>query len=88
MDWSGTTVDKYTMAPAIVFKEVFEKYKCPISMTEAREPMGIRKDLHIKVTECNIIYLVINILNYTFLHTMRQIHSSSSIPDKLSDLMI
>jgi len=52
LDWSGTTVDKYTMAPAIVFKEVFEKYKCPISMTEAREPMGIRKDLHIKeITE-------------------------------------
>lgn len=52
MDWSGTTADKYVIAPAVVFVDVFEKHKVPISMKEARLPMGLRKDLHIKaVTE-------------------------------------
>lgn len=47
LDWSGTTADKYVLAPAVVFVEVFDKHKVPISMTEARGPMGLRKDLHI-----------------------------------------
>lgn len=52
LDWSGTTADKYVIAPAVVFVEVFEKHKVPISMKEARLPMGLRKDLHIKaITE-------------------------------------
>lgn len=52
LDWSGTTADKYVIAPAVVFVDVFEKHKVPISMKEARLPMGLRKDLHIKaVTE-------------------------------------
>tara|TARA_B110001454_G_scaffold218318_1_gene245948 strand:+ start:371 stop:1231 length:861 start_codon:yes stop_codon:yes gene_type:complete len=48
LDWSGTTADKYVIAPAEVFCQVFDKYKVPISMKEARLPMGLRKDLHIK----------------------------------------
>lgn len=48
LDWSGTTVDKYVLAPAVVFVEVFNKYKVPITMAESRGPMGLRKDLHIK----------------------------------------
>lgn len=48
LDWSGTTIDKYVMAPAVVFVEVFKKYNVPITMREARLPMGLRKDLHIK----------------------------------------
>lgn len=48
LDWSGTTADKYVLAPAVVFCEVFQKHKVPISMQEARKPMGLRKDLHIK----------------------------------------
>ncbi|KAK7507672.1 hypothetical protein BaRGS_00001607 [Batillaria attramentaria] len=48
LDWSGTTVDKYVLAPAVVFVELFEKYKVPISMEESRKPMGLRKDLHIQ----------------------------------------
>ena len=48
LDWSGTTADKYVIAPAIVFRDVFEKYRVPITMVEARLPMGLRKDLHIK----------------------------------------
>lgn len=52
LDWSGTTADKYVIAPAVIFREVFEKHGVPITMKEARLPMGLRKDLHIKaITE-------------------------------------
>src|ERR1700751_3876941 len=52
LDCSGTTMDRYVDAPAIVFVEVFKKYGLEISMPEARGPMGLRKDLHIKaITE-------------------------------------
>jgi len=48
LDWSGTTADAYVIAPAVVFYEVFKKHGVEISMIEARGPMGLRKDLHIK----------------------------------------
>lgn len=48
LDWSGTTADAYVIAPAVVFVEVFKNQGVEISMTEARGPMGLRKDLHIK----------------------------------------
>ena len=48
LDWSGTTADKYVIAPAEVFCRVFEKHRVPISMAEARLPMGLRKDRHIQ----------------------------------------
>jgi phosphonoacetaldehyde hydrolase len=48
LDCSGTTMDRYVDAPAIVFVEVFKKYGLEISMPEARAPMGLRKDLHIR----------------------------------------
>jgi len=48
LDWSGTTLDKYVIAPAVVFVEVFKRFEVPITMEEARKPMGLRKDLHIK----------------------------------------
>ncbi len=48
LDWSGTTADAYVVAPAVVFVEVFKKKNVEISMFEARGPMGLRKDLHIK----------------------------------------
>jgi len=47
LDWSGTTADAHVLAPAVAFCEVFAKHNVPISMREAREPMGLRKDLHI-----------------------------------------
>lgn len=47
LDWSGTTADPHVIAPAVVFVRVFEKHGVPISMQEARGPMGLRKDLHI-----------------------------------------
>ena len=48
LDCSGTTMDRYVDAPAIVFVEVFKNYGLEITMPEARAPMGLRKDLHIK----------------------------------------
>ncbi|MDH3716054.1 MAG: phosphonoacetaldehyde hydrolase, partial [Gammaproteobacteria bacterium] len=48
LDWSGTTADAYVIAPAVVFADVFKKHGVEISMQEARGPMGLRKDLHIK----------------------------------------
>ena len=48
LDWSGTTADAYVLAPAVVFVAVFQKFGVEISMAEARGPMGLRKDLHIK----------------------------------------
>ncbi|KAH9495049.1 hypothetical protein Btru_018692 [Bulinus truncatus] len=48
MDWSGTTIDKYVLAPALVFVEVFKKNGVHITMAEARAPMGVRKDVHVK----------------------------------------
>ena len=47
LDWSGTTADEYVLAPAVVFVDVFKKFKVEISMAEASGPMGLRKDLHI-----------------------------------------
>jgi phosphonoacetaldehyde hydrolase len=48
LDCSGTVMDRYVDAPAIVFVEVFKRFGVPITMAEARVPMGLRKDLHIK----------------------------------------
>ncbi|WP_434721354.1 phosphonoacetaldehyde hydrolase [Mesorhizobium sp. RIZ17] len=48
LDWSGTTADAYVVAPAVVFVDVFKAQGVEISMSEARGPMGLRKDLHIK----------------------------------------
>lgn len=56
LDWSGTTADAYVVAPAVVFVEVFRKQGVEITMAEARGPMGLRKDLHIKaLTEDPVI---------------------------------
>jgi len=48
LDWSGTTVDAHVLAPAVVFVDAFKKHGVEITMQEARGPMGLRKDLHIK----------------------------------------
>ena len=42
LDWSGTTADAHVIAPAISFCKVFEKHGVPITMEEARLPMGLR----------------------------------------------
>lgn len=48
LDWAGTTMDFGCMAPAVVFVEVFRRKKVPITMEEARAPMGAHKRVHIQ----------------------------------------
>jgi phosphonoacetaldehyde hydrolase len=52
LDWAGTTMDFGCMAPAVVFVEVFKRKGVPITMEEARAPMGAHKRVHIqKITQ-------------------------------------
>ncbi len=48
LDWAGTTMDFGCMAPAVVFVQVYEHKKVPITMDEARAPMGAHKRVHIQ----------------------------------------
>ena len=47
-DWAGTVMDFGCVAPAVVFMEVFERQGVPISLAEARAPMGAHKRVHIQ----------------------------------------
>src|SRR5690349_4867289 len=47
LDWAGTTLDYGCYAPAVVFIEVFKNKGVPITMEEARAPMGAHKRVHI-----------------------------------------
>lgn len=52
LDWAGTTMDFGCIAPAVVFVEVFKRKGVPITMEEARAPMGAHKRVHIqRITE-------------------------------------
>ena len=46
-DWAGTTVDHGSLAPAIVFQEVFRRHGVNITLAHVREPMGMAKREHI-----------------------------------------
>ncbi len=46
LDWAGTTMDFGCMAPAVVFVEVLKRKNVPISMAEARAPLGAHKRVH------------------------------------------
>ncbi len=48
LDWAGTTMDFGCIAPAVVFVEVFKRKGVPISMEEARAPMGAHKRVQIE----------------------------------------
>ncbi len=48
LDWAGTTMDFGCMAPARVFVEVFGRRGVPITIDEARAPMGAHKRVHIQ----------------------------------------
>ena len=48
LDWAGTTMDWGCMAPAVVFVEVYKRQRVPITMEEARAPMGAHKRVHIQ----------------------------------------
>jgi phosphonoacetaldehyde hydrolase len=49
LDWAGTTMDYGCYAPAVVFVQVYERQGVPISMAEARGPMGAHKKVHIRM---------------------------------------
>jgi phosphonoacetaldehyde hydrolase len=49
LDWAGTTIDYGCYAPAVVFVQVFERKGVPITIAEAREPMGAHKKVHIRM---------------------------------------
>ena len=56
LDWAGTTMDFGCMAPAVVFVEVFRRKDVPISIEEARAPMGAHKRVHIqRITELDSV---------------------------------
>ncbi len=48
LDFSGTTVDAYVIAPAIAFVKAFAEHGIAITMEEARGPMGLHKHRHIE----------------------------------------
>ena len=56
LDWAGTVLDCGVYAPAVVFVEVFKQEGVPITMEEAREPMGAHKKVHIrKITQIEAV---------------------------------
>jgi phosphonoacetaldehyde hydrolase len=48
LDWAGTVVDHGCMAPAATFIEAFAGFGVPVTVAEARGPMGMAKRDHIK----------------------------------------
>ena len=48
LDWAGTTMDFGCMAPAVVFRQIYERKRVPITIDEARAPMGAHKKVHIR----------------------------------------
>jgi len=56
LDWAGTTMDFGCMAPARVFVEVFTRRNVPITIEEARAPMGAHKRVHMqKISELDSV---------------------------------
>lgn len=47
-DWAGTTVDYGCCAPAAVFVRVFAEQGVPITLAQARGPMGLMKRDHLR----------------------------------------
>lgn len=51
-DWAGTTMDYGCMAPVVAYRGVFAAEGVPISVAEARKPMGAHKREHLRqITE-------------------------------------
>jgi phosphonoacetaldehyde hydrolase len=48
LDWAGTTVDYGCMAPVATFVQAFAESGVPITVAEARAPMGMPKWQHIQ----------------------------------------
>jgi phosphonoacetaldehyde hydrolase len=52
LDWAGTTMDYGCMAPVEAFRRAFDLEGVPISVAEARVPMGAHKREHIRQLTC------------------------------------
>ena len=48
LDWAGTTMDYGCFAPAVAFIDIFKRNGVPITIEQAREPMGAHKKVHIR----------------------------------------
>jgi phosphonoacetaldehyde hydrolase len=48
LDWAGTVVDHGCLAPASTFIEAFAGFGVPVTVAQARAPMGMAKRDHIK----------------------------------------
>jgi phosphonoacetaldehyde hydrolase len=46
-DWAGTVIDFGSFAPMGVFVETFRRFDVPVSIDDARKPMGLPKRAHI-----------------------------------------
>lgn len=46
-DWAGTMIDYGSLAPTVVFTELFQNHGLTVTTEEAREPMGLSKREHI-----------------------------------------
>ena len=56
LDWAGTVLDCGVFSPVVVFISLFEQEGVPITLEEARAPMGVHKRLHIqRVTEMSSV---------------------------------
>lgn len=47
-DWAGTLIDFGCIAPVVMFLDVFKQAGVPISLEEARKPMGVHEQIHIR----------------------------------------
>ncbi|AXQ28921.1 phosphonoacetaldehyde hydrolase [Solimonas sp. K1W22B-7] len=48
LDWAGTVIDFGCVAPAEAFTELFRREGVPLTVAQAREPMGTEKREHIR----------------------------------------
>jgi phosphonoacetaldehyde hydrolase len=49
LDWAGTTVDYGSRAPVLAVMEAFRRIDVPVTVEEARGPMGMAKRDHLRV---------------------------------------
>ncbi|GAB7081457.1 phosphonoacetaldehyde hydrolase [Megalodesulfovibrio paquesii] len=48
LDWAGTAVDHGCLGPMDVFVQAFARHDIPVSVAEARIPMGLKKIDHVR----------------------------------------
>src|SRR5258708_22139402 len=48
LDWAGTTIDYGCFAPVEAFQRAFVEFGVPVTIAQARAPMGLAKKDHIR----------------------------------------